>query len=242
MLARLTLRMETTSRVEELGDGVLVTEVGHMSNTRHLAVEQTTALGAFKALAPATPAPAALLRAHERMYPAGATILKELPAEGLALPAGAAGEQYDEDLQHSGQFELPGGAYPFSSFSSQLCNFSSASPNYIHGDHTSSRVHSTPKVHTAYGRRAATSRRWTPGLRRRQLRQFGLHSTRLATKRFYDAGQKCTTNRCECGTSSARRSARSRSARLASQVRSKAHGNFEPGALPRLRQVHALSH
>lgn len=194
LLARLDFDDGNLVTFEELNGGVLVRELTHADQeTHHLPAHATSALDAFKAMAPARAVPAALAAAHARMYTQeGDGTLPRAPAEG----APGTGEN-EKDLEHSGQFEQSGGAFAGSVFTGQFCSFSGAAPNYIHTNHTSSQTHTTSNVNTAYF--ASATDIGTLGAQACSDGKCGGSVTIQAgygNSGFYDAGQSCSKKSC----------------------------------------------
>lgn len=196
LLARLDFEDGNLVTFEELDNGVLVRELTHADHeTHHLPAQAMSALDAFKAMAPSRAVPSALVDAHARMYPAAAEVVSALPADGAANAPKAA--EHEQDLQHGGQFEQSGGAFPGSTFTSQFCSFSSASPNYIHTNHTSSLTHTTSNVNTVYF--ASATDIGTLGAQACSNGNCGGSVTIQAgygNSGFYDAGQACSKKSC----------------------------------------------
>jgi hypothetical protein len=195
-LARVEFDDGNVVRFEELAGGVLVSEIGPLTNARHLVPrEGLTALEAFKAMAPARTVPPALLQMHERMYPAGVTIARE--PDDSAAPA-AEEPSFDEDAEHDGQFQQ---SYPSAQFLAQLCDFPTNNGlNYKHANRTDVHSDTSMGIHTAYYAVAADIGTITLQVCAGKnaggpfvgiCSDTGVYNAGLGGSTFYDAGVSC---------------------------------------------------
>jgi hypothetical protein len=145
-LARVEFEDGNVVRFEALSGGVLITELGSEENPRHFQPKEgLTALEAFRTLAPEHEVPEALLRAHERMYPADVTIAP--PASETDTTPSSEELPLDPDLEHNGEFQQ---SLPSATFLANMCNFPTGSGSYKHPNRTDVHVDTSMNVHTAY--------------------------------------------------------------------------------------------
>ena len=144
-LARIEFADGNVVRFEELNGGVLVMEIGSELNPRRVSAKSgMTALAAFQSLAPGRTVPAALERAHERMYPAGATLATTPEADTAA--EGLQDLELDADLEHNGEFQQ---SYPAANFLRVMCDFPLTNA-YKHQNRTDAHTDVSMNVNTAY--------------------------------------------------------------------------------------------
>ncbi len=145
-LARVEFDDGRVVRFEELAGGILISDFGPSTSTPRLVPQAgMKALDAFKAVAPGRAVPAALLQMHERMYPAGATVV---PEANTGEVFEAEEPSFDEDAEHNGEFQQ---SLPSSNFSSRFCNFPTGNGlNYKHMNRTDVHTDTSMGIHTAY--------------------------------------------------------------------------------------------
>lgn len=156
-LARVEFSDGNVVQFESIEGGVLISELGPAINPPHLTPRDgLTALEAFKALAPDRSVPAALLRAHERMYPAGAKLVaapKELASEKSA-PASEL--PFDANMEHNGEFQQATGSLPAATFLKTWCDFTTTDGlSYKHTSRTDTHNDISLKIHSAYSAHGA---------------------------------------------------------------------------------------
>jgi hypothetical protein len=194
-LARLDFENGSVVRFEELADGIVVSELSPAATPSLLGSgRHTTALDAYRRLAPKNAVPAALAEVHRRLHPAALESVEQLgDATEISETPAAEELQYDSDLEHTGQFQQAGGSYSFSQFLIDACNIPVTARNYKHGNATSSHTHTTTNVNTAYFAVAAdigiiSSRACSNGACGSPIQvQPGFRNSG-----FFDAGQQCT--------------------------------------------------
>jgi hypothetical protein len=149
-LARIDFPDGTVVRFQELGGGVLVSELGPAETAPRFApVDGTTLSEAFRALAPQRDIPARLADLDHVLGPdstATPASIRGGDTRGLQKP-----EIQGQDVERSGQFEQSGGLYPWAQFERDACAFTPQTAfDLKHPNTSGNHSHPVPQVTRAW--------------------------------------------------------------------------------------------